>query len=333
MAGLARHGGFGLDRRRKAVQRRPVIGAGGAENAHGRRADRRRDMHQPEIVGDRSAGCRDGQDAVAQIGAGEVADPWSAGRDDLGRKRLLAGAADHPDVQPLLGEQPRRFRIIGPAFGRADRARRQRHGRGGSEIRCLPPAADFRRGNHKLRYRPFRRQRCPIRQRQRGVLVDETGQGLFAPAPSIEQAEPGFPDKTYPLRNSGQRRRNRRFPGSGQHQRGAVLVGPELAGEPPLLGNRQPASWQVPDDASTDSGHIIDQRGTERCHQDIHGPVRPALLQYPHHGVATDEVADPHVRHDQDRPGVVPGPSSWPDILNLDSYDFRNQLGVIRLCR
>src|ERR1700684_347287 len=44
MAGLTRHGGFGLDGRRKAVDRRPVIGAGRAENAHGRRVQRGGDM-------------------------------------------------------------------------------------------------------------------------------------------------------------------------------------------------------------------------------------------------------------------------------------------------
>jgi len=47
--------------------------------------------------------------------------------------------------------------------------------------------------------RPFRRQWGPIRQRQCGVLVDEPGQGLLAPAPLIDQAEPGLADKDFTL--------------------------------------------------------------------------------------------------------------------------------------
>src|ERR1700716_3890059 len=35
VAGLARHDSLGLNRRCEAVQRRPVIGAGGAEKGHG----------------------------------------------------------------------------------------------------------------------------------------------------------------------------------------------------------------------------------------------------------------------------------------------------------
>src|ERR1700716_4601742 len=40
MTGLARNHGFGLNGCGEAVEGRPVIGAGGTENGHGRRADR-----------------------------------------------------------------------------------------------------------------------------------------------------------------------------------------------------------------------------------------------------------------------------------------------------
>ena len=60
--------GFGLQHRgRETVQRRPQIGTGRPENAHGRRADRGRDMHQAGIIRDGDAGCRHRQNAVAQI--------------------------------------------------------------------------------------------------------------------------------------------------------------------------------------------------------------------------------------------------------------------------
>ena len=151
--------------------------------------------------------------------------------------------------RPCCGQKPRGLRVVGPAFGGADRARRQRHGGIAAEPVGLPPAVDFVGRNPKLRHRPFRRQRRAVRQRQRGVLVDQAGQGLFAPAPLVEQPKPGFADETHPFRNAGQRRRNRRFPGPGHDQRGAVVPGAEPPRQPPLLGERQPAARQVPDDA------------------------------------------------------------------------------------
>ena len=42
-------------------------------------------------------------------------------------------------------------------------------------------------------------------QRQRGVLVDEAGQGLLAPAHPVDQPESGFAEKTDPFRDTGQR--------------------------------------------------------------------------------------------------------------------------------
>ena len=229
----------------------------------------------------------------------------AAGGHDLRRQRLFAGTADHPDVEAAFGQQPRRLRIIGPALGGADRARRQCDGRTGAQPIGLPPAAGFLGGNPELRHRPFARQRRAVGQRQRRILVDEAGQGLLAPAPLVEQPEPGFADKSHPFRNPGQRGRDRRLPGAGQHQRGAVAAGPQLLRQPPLPGHRKPAARQVPDDPGAHAGHIIDQRGAQRGDEQVDRPVRPALLQHPHHGMAADKIADPHIGHDQDRTGVV----------------------------
>ena len=74
---------------------------------------------------------------------GEVADLAAAGGDDLLRQRLLAGAADHPDVEPALDQQPCGAGVIGPALGGADRPRSQRHRGTGAEVVGLPPAGDF----------------------------------------------------------------------------------------------------------------------------------------------------------------------------------------------
>src|SRR2546421_2512278 len=65
VARLAGHDRFGLNRRRKPVQRRPVIRAGGAENTHGRRAQSGGNVHQAGIVGDRDIGRRHRQNAIA----------------------------------------------------------------------------------------------------------------------------------------------------------------------------------------------------------------------------------------------------------------------------
>src|SRR5260370_16914472 len=49
VAGLARHHGLGLHRRGKAVQRSPMIGAGGAEDAPGRRPQGAAVIHPPRF--------------------------------------------------------------------------------------------------------------------------------------------------------------------------------------------------------------------------------------------------------------------------------------------
>jgi hypothetical protein len=87
-------------------------------------------MHQAGVVGNRHAGRRHRQNAIAQIGAGEVADLATAHGDDVLRQRLFGGTADHPDVEAALDQKPCSLRIIGPALRCADRAGRQRD-RGG----------------------------------------------------------------------------------------------------------------------------------------------------------------------------------------------------------
>ena len=234
-----------------------------------------------------------------------------AGGNDLLRQRLLAGAADHPDVEPALDQQPCGAGVIGPALGGADRAGRQRHRGAGAEVVGLPPARDFLRRHDELRHRPFRRQRRAGRQRQRGILVDEAGQGLLAPAHPVDQPESGLAEKAHALGDTGQRRRNRGLPGAGQDEGGSIAPGAQFGCETPLLGQRKPAAGQVPDDPGADARHVIDQRRAQGGHQQVDRAVRPALLQDPHHRMAADEIADPHIGNDQDRPRVG-------GILHLD---------------
>ena len=67
-----------------------------------------------------------------------------------------------------------------------------------------------------------------------------------------------------------------------------------------LLAERQPLPWHVPDDALADPRHVVDERGAERGGEHVHRPVGKPPAQELNHGVAADEVADPHVRHQQD---------------------------------
>ena len=164
-----------------------------------------------------------------------------AGGDDLLRQRLLAGAADHPDVEPALDQEPCGAGVIGPALGGADRAGGQRHRGTGAEVVGLPPARDFLTRHDELRHRPFRRQRRAGGQRQRGILVDEAGQGLLAPAHPVDQPESGLAEKADPLGDPGQRGRNRRLPGAGQDEGGSIASGraarrPAPSAWPPQAG-------------------------------------------------------------------------------------------------
>ena len=313
--------GFGLNRRRKAIERRPVIGAGGAENAHGRRAERGRDMHQAGIVGNRDAGRRHRQNAVAQVGAGEVADPRAAGGHDLRRQRLFAGAADHPDVQaavrpeaarppdnrssawtsrPSPAPAPRLCPVPSPLACRqrltSSRARRS-CGTGHSGGSGAPSGSASAAFLSMKRGRAFSPQRHRLIRPNRASPTKPTRSGIPASAGAIAD-----------------------FQVRGRISAVRVIACPQLRRQAPLLGHRQPAARQVPDDAGADAGHIIDQRGAQGGGQEIDGPVRPALLQHAHHGVAADEIADPHIGNDQDRPGVVRVLLGVVICLNLYSY-------------
>jgi hypothetical protein len=169
----------------------------------------------------------------------------------------------------------------------------------------------FRR-HDKLRHRPFRRQRRAIRQRQRGVLVDEAGQGLFAPAHPVDQPESRLAEEADALGDAGQRGRNRGLPGARQDQGGSIASGAQFGCKTALPGQCKPAARQVEDDARPDTGHIVHQRRAERGDQEVDRAIRPALFQDPHHGMAADEIPNPHIGNDQDGPGIR-------GILHFDS--------------
>ena len=148
------------------------------------------------------------------------------------------------------------------------------------------------------------RQRRGVGKRRRGILVDKARQRLLAPAHPVDQSERGLAEEADPFRDAGERGRNRRLPGAGQDQRGSIAPGPQFRRERPLTGHCKPAAWQVRNDPRADARHVIDQGRAERGDQQVDRPVRPARLEHAHHRMAADEVADPHIGNDQDRPGV-----------------------------
>ena len=147
--------------------------------------------------------------------------------DDLRRQRLFVGAAQHPD-RKAVGEQAAGQRGIGrarPAFRRSDRARRQRHDRPAfcSEAATASPGGNLGRRHFQLRHRPVARQSGAGRQRQRGAAIDHARQAALAEAQIVEQEEPRLADEAGALRNAGEKRRQRRFPGARHDQRRAVV--------------------------------------------------------------------------------------------------------------
>ncbi len=231
-----------------------------------------------------------------------------------GRRPPRHRARDRPEAARLPDNRSSAWRRR-PSPGASATARSS------AQTVCLPPAVGFPGGDNKLRHRPFRRQRSPVRQRQRGILVDEAGQGLLAPAPSVDQPEPGLADKADPFGDPGECRGNRRFPGAGQDQRGAIGPGAQLRRQSPLPGDCKPAARQVPDDPGADAGHVIDQRRAQRASpagrqagsaSAASAPARPygraRSRRSTYRGRSGSAVYRPH-------------PRSPLDVLNLCSYN------------
>jgi hypothetical protein len=90
-----------------------------------------------------------------------------------------------------------------------------------------------------------------------------------------------------------------------------------------LLGKRQPAARQVGDNRLPDARHVVGKRRTERRRQEIDRPIGKALAQHLHHRMAADEVADPHIRHDQDRTRVLRASrraARGPQLVRIDVH-------------
>ena len=127
---------------------------------------------------------------------------------------------------PLAGQAAGQLRIAGerPSLRRPDGARRQRHRRPVGR-RCRSAAASRpprSAGTTSSGCGHSAGRALAVRQRQRGAAVDHARQRPLAPAQVVEQAEAGLADEPGPLRDAGQKRRQRRFPGARHHQGMAI---------------------------------------------------------------------------------------------------------------
>ena len=167
--------------RRQRVERRPMPRAGRAENADGRRSQRGSNVQQARVVRYREIGGCQRQDGIAQIGAREVADRRRCSRANLLRQRRFVRAAD--DHRRLHHRRANRAATLGetcarPSLRRSNCARVQARSAGARvvEIHARAPGGHLRGRTIELGQRPFCRQLRPLRQRQRGALVDHARQ-------------------------------------------------------------------------------------------------------------------------------------------------------------
>ena len=302
VAGPARHLGLGLDHRGDRIERRPVPGAGRAENADRRRPDGGGDVEQAGIVGDHDVRGGGGEDRVAQVGAGEIAAPRRRRGDDLRGEVLFERPADHPDRIAARGEVAHQLGISAPSLRRTDGARRDhRHRPRVAEPHALAPPPHLFRRHHELRQRPVGGERGALGQRERGAAVDHARQRLLPRTEIVDEAEPHLAEKAGAHGDAGERRRERRLPGPRHDQRVAITLAAQHVGELAMERPGEALARQVEHDPLAHAGHVVEERRDHGGGQHVDRPVREALLEEPHHRVAAHEIADPHVGHDQDR--------------------------------
>jgi hypothetical protein len=135
-------------------------------------------------------------------------------------------------------------------------------------------------------------------------LIDHARALALAEAQIVQEAKAHLPEPADPLRDAGQKRRQRGLPSARHDQRGAVVPFAEALRQRGVLGVGKALARKVDDDGLPQFGHVVGERRAERGREDVHGAGRKSGFQKLHDRVAAHEVADPHVRDDQNRPPV-----------------------------
>jgi hypothetical protein len=122
---------------------------------------------------------------------------------------------------------------------------------------------------------------------------------MRAEAQIVDQAEAALADETGPAGNSGEPGRQRGFPGPRHDQRLTVLFRPQPLGECAMVAQGEALAGQVSNDALAHAWHVVEQRCDHRGRQDIDRGAWKSLFQQLNDGMAANEVANPHVRDDE----------------------------------
>src|SRR5262249_55064430 len=147
--------------------------------------------------------------------------------------------------------------------------------------------------------RPLCRRGLALGQGERGAPIGHAREPALAETQIVDQAEAAFAHEAGAAGEASERWRRAGFPGPRPDGRLAIPFRPQPMGERAMLAQGETLARQVDDDALAHTRHIVEQRRDHRGRQDVDRGAWKSLLQQLNDGVAANEVADPHVGHDQ----------------------------------
>jgi hypothetical protein len=128
---------------------------------------------------------------------------------------------------------------------------------------------------------------------------------LLVPADVVDEREAEFSEYAGALRNSREPHRHRGLQLARHHERDAVILLAQTPREREVFRERRPPARNVEGDRLSHARHEGGQRRGQLGGQHIHWPARKPRVEQTHDRVAANEVADPHIGHDQDRPALA----------------------------
>ena len=171
-------------------------------------------------------------------------------------------------------------------------------------------------GHDDFRQRPVLRQRRVLRQGEGDETVDHALELALAPAHVVDQEKARLAGKAGAFGDAGEERRQRRLPGARHHQSGAVMLGAQALRQRPVLRQRQLSARQIRRQCPCARPACNRAGARTGGGEEIDRPVGEARFQELHHRMAAHEIADPHVRDDQDR--ACPAGPGFPRCCELE---------------
>ena len=190
-------------------------------------------MKEARIVRDGHRSRSQSENGFAQIVSGEIA--GFAVADNLGSQSLLTRTAQNPNGEAVIQETAGEFGVSGtwPALRRPDGSGRERYDWSAPvrEATSIAPSGHLGRRNFHLRKRPCLARLGAARQRQHGAAVHHPRQFTFAKTHVVEEDYSSLAEESDTLRNAGEKRRERRFPGARHDECGSVTFAPKAFGQ------------------------------------------------------------------------------------------------------